>query len=166
MAEGRLLAVYTEAAAAARAVAALREQGLGQVEALSPTADPHLEAAFGSPRSRVRVFTLLGGIAGGVSGLWLSIATSLAWPLMTGGKPIVSLPAFLVIGFEMTILLAALASLFGFLILARSPVLARSTPADPRFSEDRYGVYAVVPAEQQAQARQLLSKDAEEIRDV
>jgi hypothetical protein len=40
---------------------------------------------------------------------------------MVGGKPIVSIPAFVIIAFELTILFGALATLTGFLILAGLP---------------------------------------------
>ena len=50
-----------------------------------------------------------------------TIYTVLSWPLMVGGKPIVSIPAFVIIAFELTILFGALATLTGFLILAGLP---------------------------------------------
>ena len=41
--------------------------------------------------------------------------------LVTGGKPLISIPPFVIIGFALTILLGALASFAGFLFLARVP---------------------------------------------
>jgi hypothetical protein len=164
MADARLLAVYRDAASAARALHALRERGLLRVETVSPVPAPALQAAgFGRP-SPVRVFTLAGGALGCIAGLALSIWTSLSWPLMTGGKPIVSLPAFLIIAFELAILLGALSTLCGFLLQARLP---RKTGAayDPRFSEDRYGVLVTAGEGDAAGARELLdAAGAEEVR--
>lgn len=164
MAEERLLAVYADARSAAHAIAALRERGLTRIESFSPLFDPQLQAALAARPSAVRAFTLAGGVLGGASGLALTVWTSLAWPLMTGGKPIVSLPPFLIIAFELTILFGALAALFGFLIQARLP---RGTAAayDPRFSEDRYGVLVTASADEAAPARELLgAAGAEEVR--
>jgi molybdopterin-containing oxidoreductase family membrane subunit len=73
------------------------------------------------PPSKLKYFTLAGGLSGFIGGFALTIGTVLDWPLITGGKPLISIPAFIVIVFEMTILLGATASLLGFLILSRLP---------------------------------------------
>lgn len=164
MADERLLAVYADGASAARAIAALREHGLARIESFSPVPDPELQAALASGTSAVRVFTLAGGVLGCASGLALTVWTSLSWPLVTGGKPIVSLPPFLIIAFELTILFGALAALLGFLVEAKLP---RGTAAsyDARFSEDRYGILVTTTADEAAPARELLSAaGAEEVR--
>jgi molybdopterin-containing oxidoreductase family membrane subunit len=89
----------------------------------------------------VRIFTLIGCLLGGTTGLVLTIATSLHYPLITGGKPIVSIPPFLIIVFELTILFGGLMTLGGMLLNARLP-RAHIVPAyDPRFSEDRFGLW-------------------------
>lgn len=73
------------------------------------------------PRSKVKYFTLAGTLIGLIGGFALTIGTVLDWPLITGGKPLISIPAFIVIAFEMTILFGATVSLLGFLILSRLP---------------------------------------------
>jgi hypothetical protein len=45
----------------------------------------------------------------------------LSWPIPVGGKPIVSLSAFVIIAFELTILFGALATFAGFLFASRLP---------------------------------------------
>jgi len=73
------------------------------------------------PPSKLKYFTLAGALSGFIGGFALTIGTVLDWPLITGGKPLISIPAFIVIVFEMTILLGATVSLLGFLILSRLP---------------------------------------------
>ncbi|NQU10863.1 DUF3341 domain-containing protein [bacterium] len=75
------------------------------------------------PPSPLKYFTFAGALTGLVAGFALTIYTALHWPLITSGKPIISLPPFLIIAFELTILLGALASLLGFLYLTRLPDL-------------------------------------------
>ena len=79
--------------------------------------------------SALRVFTLLGALAGLVTGFAFTIFTVKDWPLITGGKPLVSIPPFTIIAFALTILFGALISFGGFLILARLPSL--KAMADP-----------------------------------
>jgi hypothetical protein len=73
----------------------------------------------------VRFFALGGGITGLVAGFAFTIYTVKSWPLITGGKPLVSTPAFLIIAYELTILFGALVSFFGFILLARLPALRK-----------------------------------------
>lgn len=74
--------------------------------------------------SGLKYFTLFGAMAGCFTGFALTIYTVLRWPLLiTGGKPLVSIPAYIVIAYELTILFGALATFFGFLLLARLPSL-------------------------------------------
>jgi molybdopterin-containing oxidoreductase family membrane subunit len=88
----------------------------------------------------------------------------LDWPLITGGKAIVSLPPFVVIAFELTILCAALMTVAGFLLSSRLPRL-RQAPYDARFSQDRWGVLVTcVPERAEAARAHLKQADAEEVR--
>jgi hypothetical protein len=69
------------------------------------------------------IIVLCGGILGGLGGLalqyWVSVV---AYPLNIGGKPFFSLPAFIPITFECTILLAALSCVLGMLALNGLPM--------------------------------------------
>jgi Protein of unknown function (DUF3341) len=80
-----------------------------------------VEAILAQKPSRLRFFALFGGLSGFCGGLALTIGTVLSWPIMTGGKPIISLPPFLIIAYLLTILLGSLGAFAGFLLLARLP---------------------------------------------
>ncbi len=84
----------------------------------------HLLEEYFKP-SRLKFFTLGGGLTGFISGFALTIGTVLAWPLITSGKPLISIPPFIVIAFELTILFGALASLTGFFLLGRFPKISK-----------------------------------------
>ncbi len=85
--------------------------------------DHELEKYF--KPSKLKFFTLGGGLTGCISGFALTIGTVLAWPLITSGKPLISIPPFIVIAFELTILFGALASLTGFFLLGRFPKISK-----------------------------------------
>jgi hypothetical protein len=113
----------------------------------------------------VRGFTLIGGLLGFASGIALTVWTSLELPLIVGGKPVVSVPPFLIIAFELTILMGVLATVTGFLIHAGLPRLGTAPAYDPRFSEDRCGVLVTTSAADAAGTRELLAAaGAEEVR--
>lgn len=160
-----LLGVFDSPRKAAAAANAVRTERLGSVTAYAPALDHHLDAALGPRKSPVRVFTLVGGILGCILGFAFPIYTVLDWPLITGGKPIVSIPPFVVIAFELTILLAALGTVAGFLWLTGLPRLGRALPYDPRFSEDRWGVLVTCGSDRVDAVRVRLSDaGAEEVR--
>ncbi len=75
------------------------------------------------PVSPLRFFTPLGALSGLLFGLVLTVWTSLDYPLIGGGKPIVAIPAFIIIMFEMTILFGGVISFLGFLVLSHFPAL-------------------------------------------
>ena len=160
-----LLAIYDEAPKAAAAVDAVRALRLGEVTAYAPAPNHLIDAALGPGVSPVRVFTLVGGMLGCALGFALPIYTALDWPLITGGKPIVSIPPFVVIAFELTILLASLGAILGFLVLSGLPRLGSGPPYEPRFSEDRWGVGITCAADQVELVRARLNEaGAEEVR--
>ncbi len=130
------------------AVKHLRQRGYAQLSVVSPFPVPEIQRAFGSSTSPIRYFTLAGGLLGACVGFGLPIYTALDWPLQTGGKPIIGLPSFAIIGFEMTILFGALATLFGLLLHARLPARSVEISQDPRFSEDHFGVFVACTGSQ------------------
>jgi hypothetical protein len=138
----------------------LRKAGFKEIKAYAPYPEHHIEAALGYGQSPVRVFTLVGALTGTATGFAFTTWTSMDWPLVVGGKPIVSIPAYVIIAFEMTVLFGALATVIGLFILTKLPDLKPSVVYDPEFSNGRYGVYVEAPADRADEARRIL--DAEE----
>ena len=92
-----------------------------RIRVITPFGVPEAEEILSRGRSNVRFFALVGAASGTATGFAFTILTSLSWPLIVGGKPIVSLPPFLIIAFALTILFGALATFAGFLLLSRLP---------------------------------------------
>ncbi|MGZ6143970.1 MAG: quinol:electron acceptor oxidoreductase subunit ActD, partial [Myxococcales bacterium] len=139
MPEG-LLALFDKPSLAAKGVRAMKAAG-HEVRAAMPAPFPEVMEAMQRPHSRLGLFTIGAALLGGGLGLLLTIATSLSWPLRVGGKPVVSLVAFLVIVFESAVLIGALMNFIG---LAVTAYLARRdypVPFDARASRDRVAVF-------------------------
>lgn len=162
--EPGLLAFYADPQVAARAVRAARELGQAEVRAAMPAPFPEILHAIGRPRSPIGAITFSGAIFGALAGLALTIGTSLRLPILVGGKPVVSLPAFLVIVFELTVLFGALANFVGMLAGAALGRRLSWMPEDARFTRDRIGVF--LPGAGPALERMLRESGAEEVRHV
>ena len=170
MSTATLLGVYADSRGAARAAAAIRQAQLGDVETLSPAGGHALLAAVPRAASPVRLFTLLGALAGCAAGISLPVYTMQAWPLIVGGKPLVSIPPIVIIAFELSMLGAALGGLIGFLALSG---LARprrrmtgAAAAGRHFTGDRCGVLVTCAERDRAAVRaQLEQAGAVEIDD-
>lgn len=154
---GRYLGVFREVDTAVRAIEGLRAAGLTDLESYSPLPNHELEHALHRPQSPVRLFTLVGALTGTATGFALAIWTSLDWPLITGGKPIVSLPPFVIIAFELTILFGALSTVMGLIINARLGP-QKGVAYHPSFSAGGFGVLVAAPADRAAEARRILEE--------
>ncbi len=109
----------------AHLVAAARrtyEAGYRRINGYSPYPIEELWEAIGFHRTGLPIIVLIGGIIGGLGGFLMQYYLSVFdYPLNVGGKPFNSWPAFVPITFEMTILCAALAAVFGMLALNKLP---------------------------------------------
>ena len=76
-----------------------------------------IEELLNLPQSGVRFFALFGALTGIMLGFAFTIFTALHYPIMTSGKPLVSIPPFIIIAFATTILIGSLITFGGFLIL-------------------------------------------------
>ena len=161
-----LLASYDYVDSAVNAIGELRAAGLKKITAYMPYPDHHIEEALGYDQSPVRVWALAGGLCGAAGGFALTSFTSMDWPLVTGGKPILSIPAYVIISFEMMVLFGVLSTVIGFFINSRLPFVKPMVVYDPEFSAGRFGVYVTVAVDRLDRARGILQgQDPAEIRE-
>ena len=87
---------------------------------------------------RVPLMVLGGGITGLCTGLGLQVwVSAFAYPLNIGGRPYLSWPMFVPVTFELTILFAAFAAVFGMFALNGFPM-----PYHPVFNVERFTAHA------------------------
>jgi hypothetical protein len=163
-AEPGVLGVFADADAAAAAIRALRGRGVRDVRAAMPAPFPAVLSALGRPRSWLGRLTLGAALCGTLGGFGLCIGTSLDWPLVTAGKDIVSVPPFVIVAFELSVLVGGVVNLIALSALALRARRKRAVPADARFSADRIGVFV---GQGSAEAAALLREHgAVEVSDV
>lgn len=159
------LGIFSDLDTTVRAAQELRRQGFHHLVVYSPVPRHELLEMLENTTSSVRLWTLCGSVVGCVSGFAFAAWTSLDWPLRTGGKPIVSVPPFMVVAFELAILFGGLATLLGFFINARLPRGMKNVVYDPRFSEDHFGIFIGCPVSQiEAAQAALQAVGAKEVR--
>jgi hypothetical protein len=151
-----VLASFEHIDAAVDAIHQLRQAGHADLTVYSAAPNHELEEALGHGTSWVRAFTLVGGLTGCAAGFALTTWMSYDWPLLVGGKPIASIPPYVVIMFELTILLGALSTVVGMVVM---PLLrnARGRPTDPRFTDDRIGIFVPCPPQASAGITRLFT---------
>lgn len=160
-----ILGIFDGGAKAAAGARAVLDDGLGEVVAYGPVPDHALEQALHGETSPIRMFVLIGGILGCATGFLFPIYTVLDWPMITGGKPLISIPPFVVIAFELTILFAAIGGMASFLWMAGVPRLTGSAAPDDRFTNDKTGISVTCrPADADAVRASLERHGAEEVK--
>ena len=143
-----LMAEFTSSDALVSAAERVHQEGYTRIDALTPMPVHGLAEAMGYDDRRIQKFILCGGLAGTLFGLGLQLHVNLigwnlnlggvylsGYPLNIGGRPLVSLPSFIVPAFETTILFAAITAVVGTLALCGFP-----QPYHPVFNVDRFSM--------------------------
>jgi hypothetical protein len=161
-----VLAVFAHLDATVDAIGQLRKGGHADFTVYSPIPRHEIEEALDQPVSPVRMFTLIGGLAGCAIGAWITLYMSYDWPIVLGAKPVGSIPPYVVIMFEMTVLFGALSTILGIAFNALFAARRQGTIAyDARFTNDKFGIFVPCPAARQPQIEGLLrGAGAEEVR--
>ena len=181
-----LLAEFSNPDALVTAAGEVHKQGYKRIDALTPFPIEGLAEVMGYHDRRIQKMILAGGITGCLAGLGLQLHVNLlgtnvslagiyltGYPLNIGGRPLISLPAFIVPTFEITILFAALTAVLGTIALCGLPM-----PYHPVFNVKKFrergsidGLFLCVeaadPKFDAAATRRLLSGlGASEVHDV
>ena len=153
-----MLGVFAELDSTVDAIEELKAKKLGDLTVYSPTPRHELEEAIEPPPSKVRYFMGVGAICGVCFGYWIAIWISEYWPLVVGGKAISSWIPYTVFGFEMMVMVGALATVFGMFYLQGIPRLTMTVGHDPRFSGANFGVWCACAPEKLAEAEAILRR--------
>ena len=159
-----VMGVYFYVDDAADTVRSLRQAGHQDLSVFSPVPHHEIEHALDQGPSLVRWVTFGGGLLGFIGGMSLCVYSVLSYPIVTGGKELISLPAFMIPTYESMILLGGISNLLGMLALGRLPHLKSKAPYDPRFSEDRIGIWVPCRGEEAGRvAKMMKGHGAEEV---
>ena len=136
------LGLFGAPAQALAAAGKLKDEGFAHLDLITPIPLHGVDEVLGKKRSVIKRFTLFGAIFGGLGGFTLAAGTAVLFVHPTGGRPVITIPPFLIIGYEMTIMFGILATVLGFLISSRLPAI-RDRVYVPESAVDKFAVAVV-----------------------
>lgn len=129
-----IVAEFDSAGSLLNAASKLADQGYTKFDAHSPFPIHGMDDAMKLGQSKLPLIVFVCGLTGCLAGLglqaWIHV---IDYPLVIGGKPFFSLPAFIPVTFELTVLLSAFGTVFGMFALNKLPM-----PHHPVFNHSRF----------------------------
>ena len=131
-----LLAQYDSPADIFHACEEVRDAGYSKWDANTPFPIHGLDKAMGLKPSILPWFVLGGGLTGGIFAMCFMIwVSAIEYPLNIGGKPLLSIPAFIPVTFELTVLFSVFSCFFGLWFVCRLPQLFHPAFANKAFEK-------------------------------
>ncbi|MFT5468207.1 MAG: hypothetical protein ACI8UO_003315 [Verrucomicrobiales bacterium] len=138
------VAEFDDATAVYHAAEKMRDEGFQRWDVHSPFPIHGMDGAMGLKRSYLSKIVFCGGLLGALTALGLQFGTQVGlYPTIVQGKPqnLFTIPAFVPVTFELTILFSAFTVLFGLLAILKLPRLHHpllGSKTFTKFSDDGF----------------------------
>jgi Alternative complex III, ActD subunit len=153
-----LVGVFNDEDVLLEAVGKVRETGVKIHEVFTPFPVHGLDEALGYKRSRLPIAAFLFGLTGTILALVMQIwMLGFDWPMIIGGKNFASLPPFIPVTFELTVLLSALGMVATFFIVSDMKPYKKPRYFDVRSTDDKH-VMAIDLALNESKSKDELSR--------
>ncbi len=140
-----VVAEYTSVDTLLNACRRVRDAGYEKTDAFTPFPVHGIEKALGIKPTVLPWIVLGAGLTGTATALVMQIwMNAIDYPYIISGKPFLSLPAFMPVAFELTVLFASFGAFFGMWALNGLPKFSNPVFTDPRFdrvTDDRFFLY-------------------------
>ncbi len=164
-----VLGVFNDEDVLLKAVSTVRQSGINIHEVYSPFPVHGLDEALGYRRTRLPIVAFMFGLLGTSLALTMQFSMlGLDWPMVIGGKDFVSIPPFIPVTFELTVLLAALGMVATFMVISDLKPYKEPRLFDIRITDDKHVMaidLAKNPMAKQQITEVLSSAGAEEVND-
>ena len=162
--ERHIMGLFKNEDTVVAAIKELKQSSYQFIRVNTPIPSHKIMDALKLKKSMVGWFTLCGGILGFISGFALAIFTATRWNLIVGGKPIIAIVPFVVVGFEATILGAVFGNVLGLLTQMRLASFRWFKHYDARCSGEHFGVLAACEIEKEDGLKDFFQKQGAEVR--
>src|SRR5215203_2648292 len=134
-----VVGVFTDEDVLVHAVEHIRDKGVKIHEVYTPFPVHGLDEALGYKRSRLPIAAFLFGLTGTSLALLMQIwMLGYDWPMIIGGKNFASLPPFITVTFELTVLLSAFGMVGTFFIVSDMKPYKYPRQFDLRSTDDKH----------------------------
>lgn len=164
-----ILGVFSDEDILMSALGHIRKKGLSVADVFSPYPIHGVEKAAGIKKTRM----LTGALVFGILGLTLTLAflywsAAVSYPLRYGGKPLISTPSWIVIGFVLTINVACFLSVVVFFVRSNLFPGREAVIIDKRVTDDKFIIAIDLEAAEESTdkdgiAKLLIEHGAEEV---
>jgi hypothetical protein len=134
-----IVGVFSDDEVVLKAVKAIRQKGIAVHEVYSPFPIHGIDDALGYKRSRLPIAAFIFGALGTILALTMQFwMMGVVWPMIIGGKNFASMPPFIPVTFELTVLLSALGMVGTFMIASDLKPYKKARIFDARVTDDRH----------------------------
>jgi len=134
-----VLGIYDDEDVLLSAIKKVRESGLKIHEVYSPFPVHGIDDALGYKRTRLPIVAFMFGLLGTTLALTMQMwMLGYDWPMIIGGKNFISLPPFIPVTFELTVLLSALGMVGTFMIISDLKPYKKPRIMDIRVTDDKH----------------------------
>ncbi|MDX1629023.1 MAG: DUF3341 domain-containing protein [Fulvivirga sp.] len=134
-----VLGIYDDEDALLTAIKEVRGSGVKIHEVFSPFPVHGIDDALGYKRTRLPIAAFLFGLLGTTLALTMQIwMLGYDWPMIIGGKDFASIPPFIPVTFELTVLLSALGMVGTFMIVSDLKPYKKPRIFDIRITDDKH----------------------------
>ena len=141
MAHGKnyTVGIFDNEDALLKAIKGLRGAGVKIEEVFSPYAVHGIDGALGYKLTRLPIAAFFFGLTGTILAVtFLFWTMGYDWPMIIGGKNFASVPPFIPVTFELTVLLAAFGMVFTFFVSSDLKPWAKPRVFDKRCTDDMH----------------------------
>lgn len=136
-----VVGLYDDEEVLLSAVKKVKQAGFHIHEVVTPFPVHGLDDALGHKQSRLHTVGFVGGATGFTIALSFMIwASTSDWPIIFGGKPYLSLPSYIPITFELTVLFSAISMVVAFFIRCGLSIFATPKIYDERTTDYLFGM--------------------------
>ncbi|AMR28723.1 quinol:cytochrome C oxidoreductase [Hymenobacter psoromatis] len=133
------LGVFEDEEVLLHAVDNVRAAGVKIYEVFSPFPIHGIDDALGIERSRLPIAAFFYGLCGLSFALWMQIyMLGFDWPMIIGGKPAISLPAWIPVSFELTVFFTCHGMVITFYTISKLYPRFKTPMLDVRSTDDKF----------------------------
>ena len=136
-----LIALFDSEEKVMHATRTLCDKKIPIFDVFTPYPIHELEVLLGIRRSRLPIVCFIAGVLGFSMAMGFQLwVFNLDWPIIVGGKPFNSVPAFMPVAFEVTVLIGGLVTVAAFFFKSRLFPGRRTSIPDPKVTDDQFAL--------------------------